>query len=202
VRRSYDTLDIHPHPRLKEPPLCRPQPSGRYHQTSKPRCARYSAVPGMALCWRSIDSCGVLRAVTRRRCRPCCCARTPGCTAYHTRVSHGEPRRTDRPRRSALRGRPGAPRDALAPTLPGRLTHSRPAGLWLVPDPLALCDAGRHTADHTGPGGVGGHRATLAPRDGLGVETGQAGGLGDSLFFSVGESWYQIGEVKQIFEGY
>ena len=93
-----------------------------------------------------------------------------------TRVSHREPWRTCRRRRPALRGRADDQRDALAHAIPGRPTQSGPACLWLVPHPLELCPTRGDTPGPTRHRGVGGHRAPLAPRDGLGVETGQAGG--------------------------
>ena len=89
VRRSCDTLDVHPHPRLKESPLCHPQPYWRYLQQSRPRCAPSSGVPGMALCWRSISYCSVLRAETLRRLRHSCCAHTPACTGLCGRIAPG-----------------------------------------------------------------------------------------------------------------
>ena len=55
VRRSCDTLDVHPHPRLKESPLCHQQPYWRYRQQSKLRCAPYSAVHDTAIFSRSIS---------------------------------------------------------------------------------------------------------------------------------------------------
>ena len=56
------------------------------------------------------------------------------------------------------------------------LLKARPAGLWLVPHPLELCHAGPDAADQARDHGLGRNDAPLAPRDRLGVETGQAGG--------------------------
>jgi len=77
VRHACDTLDVHPHRRLKEAPLCRPPPYGRYPQQSKSRGVPSSAARAMALCWRSIAYYGVLQAEPRRRLRPCCFAHAP-----------------------------------------------------------------------------------------------------------------------------
>src|SRR4029453_4189176 len=95
---------------------------------------------------------------------------------YRTRVSHGEPRRTDRPRRSALRRRADDRLVALAHTILGRLTQSRPPYLWLVPHAVELRQPRGDAPGQTRHRGVGGNRAPRAPRDGLGVEMGQAGG--------------------------
>src|SRR6266704_1258714 len=95
---------------------------------------------------------------------------------YRPCVSHREPRHTDRPRRSALSGGVDDCLDALAHAIAGRLTQSGSAYLWLVPHPLELCHTRSDAPGQTRHCGVGGNRATLAARDRLGVETGQAGG--------------------------
>jgi hypothetical protein len=73
----------------RSPPLCHPHPYRRYLQQSKPRCAPYSAAHGMALCWRSISSCSVLRAETPQRLPPLCCAHAPACPVSCARIARG-----------------------------------------------------------------------------------------------------------------
>lgn len=78
---SCDTLEFHPHPRIKEPPLCHQQPYGRYPLKSMSRCVPYSAARGMALCWRSMSYCCVPLAETRshpHRCQNRACRAPPG----------------------------------------------------------------------------------------------------------------------------
>ena len=77
MRCSCETLDVHPHPRLKEAPLCRPQPDWRLRQQSKPRCVPSSAACGMATYSRSMSYCWVLRAAIQQRLRHSSLARAP-----------------------------------------------------------------------------------------------------------------------------
>jgi len=80
VRHSCDTLDVHLHLGLKELPLCRPQPDGRYPQQSKARGVLSSATRGRVLCWRATSSCGVRRAGF---------ARAPACPVSYVRIAPG-----------------------------------------------------------------------------------------------------------------
>src|SRR5262245_40026050 len=98
--------------------------------------------------------------------------RVPDCAG----VSRWEPGRVYRSRRSALPRCPVDYLDALADALPRCPPQKSPPGLWLVPDPLELCHARHDTPGPTWHRGVRRNRAPLAPRDRLGVETGQAGG--------------------------
>src|SRR5436853_657516 len=95
---------------------------------------------------------------------------------YRARVSHRESRHTDRPRQAALHRRADDRLNALACPLLGRHPQKSPTGLWLVPHTMELCHACRDAPGQTRYRGVGGNGATLAPRDRLGVETGEAGG--------------------------
>src|SRR5215831_10881918 len=81
-----------------------------------------------------------------------------------------------RPRRAAFDRRADDRADALADTLPGSCTQSCAADLWLVLHPVELCDPGGDPPDQTRHRGLGGNRAPLAPRAGLGLETRQTGG--------------------------
>jgi hypothetical protein len=58
----------------------------------------------------------------------------------------------------------------------GALLKAAPPYLWLVPHAVELRQPRGDAPGQTRHRGVGGNRAPLAPRDGLGVETGQAGG--------------------------
>jgi len=88
-RRASAPWAMHPPPRRQEPPRCRPPPDWRYHPKSQPRCARDSTAPGRALGGRSLSSCCVRRAVTRRRWRPCGWARAPAWTVSSARIAQG-----------------------------------------------------------------------------------------------------------------
>src|SRR5215471_11914901 len=65
------------------------------------------------------------------------------------RLSRRASRYPARLRWSALYRRATDRLDALAPTLPGRHTQSRPADLWLVPHPVELCHPRGHAAGQT-----------------------------------------------------
>jgi hypothetical protein len=98
------------------------------------------------------------------------------CVPYRARVSHRESRHTGRPRRAALHSQADDRLHALACALLRRHTQKSPSGLWLVPHAMELCHARSDAPGQTRHRGVGGNRAPLAPRERLGVETGEAGG--------------------------
>ncbi len=98
------------------------------------------------------------------------------CLSDRAGLSPGEPRETDRPSRAALHCCPGDHRAALADALAGRHAHKSPTGLGLVPHAVERCHTRDDAPGQTGHRGVRSNRAPLAPRDRLGVETGQAGG--------------------------
>ena len=98
------------------------------------------------------------------------------CLPYRARVSHRASRQTGRPRRAALHSPADDRLHALASALLRRHTQQSSPGLWLVPHAMELCHARSAAPGQTWHRGVGGNRAPLAPRDRLGVETGEAGG--------------------------
>ena len=97
------------------------------------------------------------------------------CVPDRAGLSRWEPRNTCRPRRPALYCRAADRLNPLAHALPGRRPQSCPAYIWLVPHPVELCHPCSDAPGQTRDRGVSGNRAPLAPRDGLGMETGQTG---------------------------
>src|SRR4051812_19801365 len=83
-------------------------------------------------------------------------------------------------RRSRQNGRTGRALATVSPFFgPGQASGTAEENafrLWLVPYTLELCRAGLATTGTTGHPGVGGNRAPLPARAGLGMETGQTRG--------------------------
>src|SRR5919202_407379 len=98
--------------------------------------------------------------------------RVPDCAG----VSCREPRYTGRSRRTALHCGPVDHLDALVDALAGRSAEKSPTSLWLVPHTVELCHARDDPPGQTWHRRIRRNGAPLAPRDWLGVETGQAGG--------------------------
>ena len=129
---------------------------------------------GMALSWHAMCSCGAAGRNPTEIAADLCCSRS---SVYRIVRAYRvgplglpvdqEGQRVMPVRTTVLRPWLQRARGAL---------RKEPTCLWLVPHPLAWRHARGHAPRRRQPGGSGRDGAPFAPRHGLGVETGEAGG--------------------------